>query len=426
MSVKMEKPEKNTALLEIEVAAETFENAMQKSYLKNIKHFNIPGFRKGKAPRKMVEKMYGKGVFYDDAINFVFPDVYQAAVKETGIEPVDSPEVDIKQFPENDLPLILTAKVTIMPEVTMGSLDDIKIEKPDYTVTDDDVDAKLAQMQEKNARIVEVTDRAAQNGDTVLIDFEGFIDDVAFEGGKGENYSLELGSGQFIPGFEEQLVGKSLGDDAQVNVAFPEDYHASELAGKPAVFKVKINAIKIKELPALDDEFVKDVSEFDTLDELKVDTLNSLKDEAEKKADQEMENLVIEEAVKRMEADIPEVMYENQIDDLIRDFNMRLSYQGMNTEKYLQYTGMDEKAFREQFKERAERQVRSRLALEAIAKSEKFDVTADEIAESYKKMAEEYKMEMDKVKQYVNEADVKNDLLTTKTIKFLLEKAATA
>lgn len=423
MSVKMEKPEKNVALLEMEVSEQDFEDAMQRAYIKNVKRFNIPGFRKGKAPRKLIEKMYGRAVFYDDAINFVFPKVYEAAINETGIEPVDRPEIDIKQLPEDNNCLILTAKVTVKPEVRMGSLDNIKVKKPDYSVVDDDVTDKLKQMQEQNARIVEVEGRAAQDGDIVVIDFEGFIDGEPFEGGKGENYNLELGSGQFIQGFEEQLVGKNTNEQVEVNVTFPEDYYSSDLAGKPALFKVKINAIKTKELPELDDEFAKDVSEFDTLDELKADILNRLKEDAEKRTNQEIENAVLEETINRMEADIPEVMYENQIDELVRDFAMRLSYQGLNIDKYLEYSGLDQEAFRGQFRERAEKQVKISLALEAIAKEQKIEATQEDIDKEYQKLSEQYKMEVDKVKQYVDEKNLKMDIITRKTIEYLVEKA---
>lgn len=426
MSVNVEKPEKNVAVLEFEVSDQDFENAMQKSYIKNVKHFNIPGFRKGKAPRKIVEKMYGKEIFYDDAINFVFPEAYDAALQEAKLEPVDRPEVDIKQFPDGEKPLILTAKVTVKPDVRMSKLDDIEIQKPVHPVTDEDVEKELETMRERNARIETVEGRSAKEGDTVIIDFDGSVDGVPFEGGKGENYHLELGSGQFIPGFEDQLIGKNTDEEVDVIVTFPEEYHAEELAGKPALFKVKIHEIKTKELPELDDEFAKDVSEFDTLEELKVDILNKLKDSAEKQTQQEIENAVIEEAIKRMKVDIPEVMYENQIDDLIRDFEMRLSYQGMNVEKYLQYTGMDMEAFRGQFRERAEKQVQGRLALEAVARKEKVKATKEDIQKEYDKLAEQYKMEVEKVKQYINEEDLKKDIVSNKAIQALIEKATIA
>lgn len=422
MSVKVEKLETNLVELEIEIDKEAFESAMQRSYIKNIKHFNIPGFRKGKAPRKMVEKMYGKEIFYDDAINFVFPDAYEAAIKEAKVEPVSRPEVDIKQFPDEENCLVLTAKITVKPDVKISKFETIDVKKPEYPVTDEDVENELKRRQEQNARIITVEDRAAQDGDTVVIDFEGFVDDVAFEGGKGENYELTLGSGQFIPGFEEQLVGKNIGEETDVNVTFPEEYHAPELAGKPAVFKVTVHGIKAKELPELDDEFAKD-SDFDTLDELKADILAKLKENAEKREKQELENEVIDFVVDKMKADIPEIMYENRIDELVRDFEMRLSYQGMSVEKYLEYAGMDMAAFRGQFKEQAERQVKGMLALEAMAKKEKIKALKDDVAKEYEKLAEQYKMDVDKVKSFVNEEDLKKDIVTNKTIDALLEKA---
>ncbi len=422
MSVKVEKLETNLVELEIEIDKEAFESAMQRSYIKNIKHFNIPGFRKGKAPRKMVEKMYGKEIFYDDAINFVFPDAYEAAIKEAKVEPVSRPEVDIKQFPNEENCLVLTAKITVKPDVKISKFETIDVKKPEYPVTDEDVENELKRRQEQNARIITVEDRAAQDGDTVVIDFEGFVDDVAFEGGKGENYELTLGSGQFIPGFEEQLVGKNIGEETDVNVTFPEEYHAPELAGKPAVFKVTVHGIKAKELPELDDEFAKD-SDFDTLDELKADILAKLKENAEKREKQELENEVIDFVVDKMKADIPEIMYENRIDELVRDFEMRLSYQGMSVEKYLEYAGMDMAAFRGQFKEQAERQVKGMLALEAMAKKEKIKALKDDVAKEYEKLAEQYKMDVDKVKSFVNEEDLKKDIVTNKTIDALLEKA---
>ena len=422
MSVKVEKVETNVVELEIEVSKEAFEAAMQRSYIKNVKKLNIPGFRKGKAPRVIIEKMYGKEIFYDDAINFVFPDAYEEAVKEAKIEPVSQPEADIKQFPDGELNLILSAKVTVKPDVKLAKFDKIDVEKTEYPVSDDDVKKELESRQAQNARVITVEDRAAANGDTVVIDFEGFSDGVAFEGGKGENYSLELGSGQFIPGFEEQLVGAKAGDDAEVNVTFPEEYHAPELAGKPALFKVKIHSITAKELPELDDEFAKDVG-FDTIAELEADIKSKLTDANNKRAAQEFENAVIDFVISKMKAEIPEVMYENRIDDLVRDFEMRLSYQGMSVEQYIGYLGMDMSAFRGQFKEQAEKQVKGMLALEAVAKKEKIKALKDDVTKEYKKLAEQYNLDVDKVKSFVNEEDLKKDIITNKTIEFLVAMA---
>ncbi len=420
MNVKVEATEKNSVILEFEVSAEAFEAAMQKAYIKNVKSFNIPGFRKGKAPRKIIEKMYSPAVFYDDAINFVFPEAYENAIAEAGVEPVDRPEVDIKQFPEEGKNLILTAKVTVKPEVKLGKLDKIEVKVPSYPVAKKDVDAELENMRKQNARIVPVEERASQLGDTVVIDYEGFCDGVAFDGGKAEGHSLKLGSGQFIPGFEDQLVGKNAGDDVEVKVTFPTEYHAENLAGKEATFKVKVHEIKAEELPELDDEFAKDVSEFETLKELRDDVNKKLKDAAEKRAKQELENNVIDYVISKMKVEIPEVMYENRIDDMVRDFEMRLSYQGMSVEKYLQFSGMDMAAFRAQFKEQAEKQVQGMLALEAVAKKQKIEATDAEVEAEYTKLAEQYKMEVEQVKMYVQSEDLKKDVVTNKTIEYLL------
>ncbi|MBQ4159715.1 MAG: trigger factor [Clostridia bacterium] len=420
MSVKVEKTEKNIVNLEFEVSAEAFEAAMQKAYIKNVKSFNIPGFRKGKAPRKIIEKMYSPAVFYDDAINFVFPEAYENAIQEAGVEPVDRPEVDIKQFPEEGKNLILTAKVTVKPEVTLGKIDKITVEAPSYPVAKKDVDAEIERMRAQNARIVPVEDRASQLGDTVVIDYEGFCDGVAFDGGKAEGHSLELGSGQFIPGFEDQLVGKKPEEDVEVKVTFPKEYHAENLAGKDATFKVKVHEIKAKELPELDDEFAKDVSEFETLKELRDDINKKLKDSAAQREKQELENNAIDFVISKMKAEIPEVMYENRIDDMVRDFDMRLSYQGMNVEKYLQFSGMDMAAFRAQFKDQAVKQVQGMLALEAVAKKQKIEATDADVDAEYAKLAEQYKMEVDQIKTYILADDLKKDVVTNKTIEYLL------
>mgnify|MGYP004630887661 FL=1 len=422
MSTKVEKIETNVVELEFEISKEDFEAAMQKSYIKNVKQITIPGFRKGKAPRKMIEKMYGEAVFYDDAINFAFPKAYEEACKEGKVEPVSQPEVDVKQWPDADKTLILTAKVTVKPDVRVSKFETIDIVKPEHPVTDADVENALKGEQEKNARMITVEDRAAQNGDTVVIDYEGFVDGNAFDGGKGENHELVLGSGSFIPGFEEQLVGKNTGDETEVNVTFPEKYHAPDLEGKQATFKVKINAIKAKELPALDDDFAQDVSEFDTLEAYKNDIKEKLEKSAEAQVKRETEDAALDFVVSKMKVTIPDVMIENKIDEMVNDFGMRLSYQGMNLETYLKYTGMEMPAFRAQFKDQAEKQVKSILALESMAKREKVKATKAEIEEEYKKMAENYKLEVEKVKSYVPEEDVKKSIINNKTIDALLEK----
>ena len=424
MSVKVEKVETNVVELEFEISKEAFEAAMQRSYIKNVKSINIPGFRKGKAPRKIVEKMYGKEIFYDDAINFAFPDAYEEALKEAKVEPVSRPDVDIKQLPDEESNLILTAKVTVKPDVKISKFEKIDAKKPEYPVSDEDIDNELKNRQNQNARMISVEDRAAQKDDTVVIDFEGFTDGVAFEGGKGENFNLTLGSGQFIPGFEDQLIGANIGDDVEVNVTFPEEYHAPDLAGKPALFKVKIHSITAKELPELDDEFAKDVSEFDTLDELKNDIRAKLEENNERRAKQEFENNVIDFIISKMKANIPEIMYENRIDELVRDFEMRLSYQGMSLEQYLGYAGVDMQVFRGQFKEQAEKQVKGMLVLEAMAKKEKIKALKDDVAAEYKKLAEQYKMDVEKVKSFISEEDLKKDIITNKTIDALLAMAS--
>jgi len=423
MSTKLEKLEKSQVMLEFEVDKETFETAIQQSYRKNIKQINVPGFRKGKAPRKIVEKMYGVEVFYDDAINFVFPDIYEAAIKEHNLDVVDRPEVDVKQFPEGDLNLILTATVTVKPEVKLGDIDNIEVTKPVHEVSDGAVDEELETMRQRNARITTIEDRAAEMGDTAVIDYEGFLDGVAFEGGKGEGHKLELGSGQFIPGFEEQIVGKNIGEEFDVNVSFPKEYHAEDLAGKAVVFKVALNAITSKEVPELDDEFAKDVSESETLDELKSDLLSKLKESADKKIEQDIENAVIDAVIAGMEVEIPDAMYDNRVMELIQDFDMRLSYQGMNVSKYLEYTGMDIEAFKGQFREQAEKQVSGMLALEAVAVKEGIAASDEDIEAEFAKMAEMYKMEVEKIKEMVNEEDLKKDIITNKAIKYLVGNA---
>ncbi len=425
MKVKLEKLENNVATLEIEVDVAKFDEGMQKAYIKNAKRFNIPGFRKGKAPRKIVERYYGEAVFYEDAINIVCPDAYTEAVEETKIEPVDRPEIDIKQIGDGDN-LIFTAVVTVKPEVGLGEYKGIEVKKVEYNVTEEDVENEIKQMQEKNARLVTIEDRAVEEKDTAVIDFEGFIDNEPFEGGKGEDYSLEIGSGQFIPGFEEQLIGKNTGEEIDVNVTFPEEYQAEELAGKPAVFKVKINQIKFKELPELDDEFVKDVSEFDTLDELKEDINKRLTEEAENKAKNEKENAVIDRILENVTVDLPEVMIENQINSMTRDFDMRLQSQGMNLDQYLQFTGSDLNQFKEQFKDQAEKQVKTTLVLEKISKLENVEVSDEDVEENIKKLAENYKMEVEKVKKLYRPEDLeamKNDLAISKTVEMLVDGA---
>lgn len=425
MSIQVKEAEKNVREFELEISAADFDEAIQKAYKKNLKNFNIPGFRKGKVPFKIVEQYYGKGVLYDDAINFAFPAAYDAAIKETGLEPVDRPEVDIKEL-EDGKPVVLTVRVTVKPSVKLGDYKGIEVEKAEYNVSDADVDKELEIKREQNARVIDIDDRAVENGDIADINYEGFLDGVPFEGGKGEGHKLTIGSGQFIPGFEEQLIGKNIGEEFDINVTFPEEYHAEELKGKPAVFKVKINGISKRELPELDDEFAKDISEKDTLDELKAEIKEDLEKKAKDTADAQNRNNVIDKILENVEVEIPAVMVEAQIDNILRDFEMRLSYSGMKLEQYLQYTGSDLAKFREQFKEQAEKQVKTSLMLEEVAKLEKVEATQEEIDAELTKMAEQYKMEMDKIRELIQGEyldSLKNDIAINKTVDMLVESA---
>ncbi len=365
MSSVLDKKEKNTVDFTMTVKAETFADAMDKAFRKNVKNIAIPGFRKGKAPRKLIERTYGEAIFYDDAIDFVFPAEYEAAIKELDLEPVDVPKLDVKEIGSGK-DLVMAISVTVKPEVTLGEYKGIKLEEIVHTVEDADVDRELSQKQERNSRLVTVEDRAVKEGDIANINFEGFVDDVAFPGGKGENYDLTIGSGQFIPGFEEQIVGKNTGDEFDVNVTFPEEYHAEDLKGKPAVFKVKVNSIQYKELPELDDEFAKDVSEFDTLDALKADIRAKLEAEAEKTTKQEKENAAIDKLVSETEIDVPDCMITNRVEAIIRENNMRMAQQGLTFEQYLSFMGSTIDQFKDMMRPNAEKQVKANLILEAI------------------------------------------------------------
>ena len=421
MNAKFEKTGENEVTLEFTVANAEFKSAEQKAYKKMVKRINVPGFRKGKAPKFMIDRMYGAEIFYEEAINILFPDAYDEAVKETGIEPVDRPEVDIKEIGE-DKDLVLTAKVTVKPEVEIENYKGIELPKIEYTVSDDDVNKEIEKMQQQNSRLETVEDRAAEMGDIAVIDYEGFCDGVAFEGGKGENYELELGSNTFIPGFEEQIVEKNTGDEFDVNVTFPEEYHAENLKGKPAVFKVKLNSIKKKILPELDDEFAKDVSEFDTLDELKADTKKKLEANAENRTKAEKEAAVSEWLCENMKATIPEVMVESEIDNLMRDFEMRLSYQGISLDTYMSYLGSDAKTMRASFKEQAEKKVKTTLALEKICALEKIEASDEDVDKEAEKLAEAYKMEAKDIKERLGDG-LKTDIAIGKTIEFLIENS---
>ena len=423
--IKNEQIEKNTVKLTIGVDKETFEKAVDKAYKKNVKQITIPGFRKGKAPRKIIEKYYGEGVFYEDAVNFVCPEAYEYAVKEAGIEPVDRPEIDIETIGgEEDL--VLTATVTVKPEVTLGEYKGIKCEKTVYETKDEDVDAEIKANAEKSARLVSVEDRAVQMGDITVIDFEGFTDGVAFEGGKGTNHTLEIGSGQFIPGFEDQLVGAEIGVETEVNVTFPEQYHSEELKGKPAVFKVTVKEIKVKELPELDDDFAKDVSEFDTFEAYRNSIKEKLDKSNEARTKAEFENKLVEAVCENAEIDIPQCMIDNRIEELIREFGYRLSSQGLNMEQYMQITGATADTFKEQFKDQAEAQVKSSLVLEKIVKLENIEVTEEDVEKELQTMADMYGMELDKVKTLIGDNEkesMKEDLKMKKAVELIAENA---
>ena len=416
------KLETNKYELIVSVDAETFEQAVEKAYRKNCKKINVPGFRKGKAPRKMIEKLYGEGVFYDDAVNDLYPDAAEAAVKEAELTLVDRPEVEVTKVGREDG---VEYKITCVtkPEVELGEYKGIKATKTVKNVTEDDIKAELEKMQDRNSRVITVDDRAAENGDTAVIDFEGFIDGEAFDGGKGENFDLTLGSGQFIPGFEDQIIGHNSGDEFDVNVPFPDDYHVEDLKGKPALFKVKLKEIKSKELPEIDDEFAKDVSEFDTLEELKKDIKAKIAESNDKAAETELENTLMDKVVEGMKAEIPEVMFENRITESVREFEYRLQSQGLNLETYLQYAGTTMDKFREGFKEQAEKQVKLRLALEKIVEAENITASEDELNEEYGKMASAYGMEADKIKELVPAEDISMDICANKAIDFVKENA---
>lgn len=420
---KLEKIENSVAEFNLDITPEKFEEGMNKAYQKNVKYINVPGFRKGKAPRAMIEKMYGAEVFYEDALNAVFGDVYEEAVKELELEVVDNPEItDVGEIKKGEN-VTLSVKVTVKPEVKLGKYKGIKVEKVEYNVSDEDVDAEISKLQERNSRVVEVDDRAVAKDDIAVIDFEGFKDGVAFEGGAGKDFEFTIGSGQFIPGFEDQLIGANKGDDVAVNVTFPEDYHAEDLKGAAVEFKVKINAIKKKELPELDDEFAKDVSEFDTLEELKNDTKEKLQKSNNDRAKAETEDKAIEAVAETTEVEIPECMINHQLDNMLRDYDARLQGQGISLQQYFQMTGMTADKFKEQFKENAEKQVKVSLTLEAIAKAEKVEATAEEVEEEYNKIAENYQMKADDIKKFIHEDDIKDGIVNRKVVELIVAQS---
>ncbi len=425
MSLKVEKLEGNMAKLTIEASAEDFEKALDGAFQKNKGKLSVPGFRKGKVPRKMIEQMYGKEVFYEDAANALIPYAYAKALEECEEEIVSQPKIDVVQV-EAGKPFIFTAEVALKPEVTLGKYKGVSVKKADLTVTDEEVDAALDRERESNARTITVEDRAVKDGDMTVLDFEGFVDGVAFEGGKGENYPLTIGSNSFIPGFEAQLVGAELNKEVEVNVTFPEDYHAADLAGKPAVFKCTIKEIKEKELPALDDEFASEVSEFDTLAEYKEDIKKNLAAKKEEAAKREKEDAVIEAIIADAKMDIPEAMILTQQRQIVDDFAQRLQMQGLSIEQYFQFTGLTAEAFLEQAKPQAEKRIQSRLVLEAIVAAEKIESTEEEYKEEIAKMAEMYKMEVAKVEEIVGEYEKKqiiSDMNVRKAVELVVASA---
>lgn len=426
MSAKWEKLEGNQGVLTIEVDAEKVNEGLDFAFKKVVKEVTVPGFRKGKVPRGLFEKRFGVEVLYQDAVDYLLPSAYAEAVKETGIEPVDNPEIDIEQI-EKGKSMIIKAKVTVKPEVKLGEYKGLEVEKQDLEVTEEDVEQELKTLQQRYAELVVKEEGQAEKGDTVVIDFEGFTDGEAFEGGKGENYSLELGSGQFIPGFEDQLVGVSPGEEKEVNVTFPEEYHAAELAGKPAVFKVKVHEIKTRELPELDDEFAKDVDEeAETLDELKEKIRTRLEETKKNMAENKVRDTVVKKAAENAEIDIPEVMIENEIDHMVREYEQQLQMQGMNLDLYFQFTGQDMDKLREQMKENAEKRVRTSLTLEAIANAENLEVSDEDVDRELNKMAEMYKMTVDNIKSMMGTLDgLKADLKIQKAVEFLVENSKT-
>ncbi len=408
--------------LEIEVDAATFGAAVDAAYKKDVKKISVPGFRKGKAPRAMIEKMYGTGIFYETAMNDIYPTALDEAIKESEYEYVED-KIDLDVVSVGAEGLVFKAVITVKPEVKMRGHKSLKITRPAVVVTDEDIDAELTRLQERNSRMVSVEDRGAEMGDTVTFDFEGFVDDVAFEGGKGENHALVLGSGQFIPGFEEGLVGATVDAELDVNVTFPEEYHATELAGKPAVFKCKVHKIEKKELPEIDDELIKDASDFDTVEEFKADAKKRLEDQRNAAADNEVDEKIADALAKCMKADIPAAMIENTINDRIQDFAYRLQSQGLSMDMYMQYTGMDTEAFRESFREQAEKQVKVRLALEYVVKTDKIKATDEDLENEYKKFADMYQMEVDQIKAAIPATELAKDIAVEKAMKFIRSKA---
>lgn len=425
MSVQVEKLEKNMAKLTIEVPAEELEAALEKAYQKNKNRINIPGFRKGKAPRRMIEKMYGEGIFYEDAANSLIPDAYTKAVEECEEVIVSQPEISVVQI-EKGNPFIFTAEVAVKPEVTLGDYKGLEVEKTEVSVSEEEIDKEVDRERENNSRMLDIDDRAVENGDMIKLDFEGFVDGVAFEGGKGTDYPLTIGSGSFIPGFEEQLIGAKLGEETEVNVTFPEEYQAKDLAGKAAVFKCKVNEIKVKELPEADDEFAKDVSEFDTLAEYRDDIRAKLLERKTQEAKREKERKALDKAVENATMEIPDAMVNEQVRRIADDFARRLQTQGLSMEQYMQFTGMTPDSYMEQVRPEALKRIKNSLVLEAIAKAEDIQVSDEQVDEEIKKMAESYKMEPDKLKEMMGDYEMeqlKNDLAVQAAVELISDAA---
>ena len=428
MKAELVKKEGNKVTLKITVDNNKFEEAVNKAYNKTKGKYNIPGFRKGKAPKVVIETQYGKGVFYNDAIDMLFPEVYPEAIKELNIDPIDRPDLDIEEI-SKDNGLVMVVNVEVKPEFELGAYKGIEISKVDNTVSEEDVEARLNEMVNRNARLTSVEDKALENGDPAVIDFEGFENGVAFEGGKGENYNLVIGSNTFIPGFEDQLVGKKAGEEVEVNVTFPETYHAENLAGKPVVFNVKVNDVKVKEVPALDDEFAKDTTEFETLAELRADVKAKLEEQAKNAADAEMRNALVEKVSANTEVEVPEAMVQHQIDNMLMELNYQLQYQGLNLEQLLQMTGRGLDELREERRADAERLVKSSLVLEAIAEKENVEANDADVDAELEKMAAMYNMEVEKIKSSLRETDIediKGQIKIRKTLDLLVENATIA
>ena len=425
MSVQVENLEKSMAKLTIEVAADEFEAALNKAYQKSKNKINLPGFRKGKAPRAMIEKMYGAGIFVEDAANIIIPDAYESAAKESELEIVAQPEIAVEQA-EKGKPFIFTATVAIKPDVTLGDYKGIEVEKKEAEVSEDEISAEIDRVRESNARMITIDDRATQDGDTVVIDFDGYVDGEQFEGGKAEDYTLVLGSHSFIDNFEDQLVGKNIGDDVEVNVTFPEQYQAEELQGKPALFKVKIKEIKVKELPELDDDFAQDVSECDTLDAYKEEVKSKLVKTKEDDIKREKEDAVIEKIIENATMEIPEQMVDAQTRQMTQEFAQRLQSQGLSLEQYMQFTGLTPQKMQEELKPQALKRIQSRLVLEAVVEAEKIEATQEDIEKEIENMAKMYQLEADKLKELVGEEEKKQialDMAVQKAVEFVVDAA---